>query len=118
MSNSERPLAAEADGLVMWLGEDVSPNQAHTVIEYLSDRELLNDRGEAFSTKFWEDWIQNQDWLPVQERERAAYECPGCGASISMAYLRPPSEKIHNRPFCDRCEVPMKRIGVSEVDEE
>lgn len=52
--------------------------------------------------------------LPIEERTKAAYLCSACGANISMVYLRPESEKVHNRPMCESCGVPMARLTEGE----
>lgn len=55
--------------------------------------------------------------VPVRDRERSYYRCPGCDAEISMAYIKPRGQKIHNRPLCERCRVPMERLLDRERDE-
>lgn len=57
----ERALSEEADGLVMWMDGDVSPENIHAVIEYLSGSNFLSERGERFSRKFWEEYLHTEN---------------------------------------------------------
>lgn len=57
MNNRTIPLKENAEDLKGWMGE-VCVEYTDAVLEFLIDRELLNEQGEKVAYKFWKMYIK------------------------------------------------------------